>query len=268
MEPLGNYRQMPNNIVLFFLLVCFNAAEIACLPNNPYSTQPLASRWLRQFLPATLQPPAASPRPQNSAPTAKSPSPPSFSSSFFPPLLADSSKTNPQITLFTQPLQLSAASLPPVAAVDPFVKQLCNNTDHSDVCISSVIPFLSARGKTSVDASVMLRMLIKACSIHAEMALAVASKLSTETNDGHGTAMAIMDCKEMYSDVLDGLQTAMNAITNKDMGTINSMLSGVISDAVTCDDGFEGQKSPLGDVDDKLRKMGSNCLAMASLIQW
>lgn len=80
--------------------------------------------------------------------------------------------------------------------------------------------------------------------------------------------MAIMDCKDMYSDALDGLQSAMDAIPNKDVGTINSMLSGVISDAVACDDGFEGQKSPFGDYNDKLRKMGSNCLAIASLIKW
>ncbi|KAL6190873.1 hypothetical protein ACLB2K_037267 [Fragaria x ananassa] len=80
--------------------------------------------------------------------------------------------------------------------------------------------------------------------------------------------MAIMDCKDMYSDVLDGLQTATDAIAKKDMSTVKSMLTGVISDAVTCEDSFAGQISPLSDFDDKLRNMGNNCLAVASLIKW
>lgn len=114
----------------------------------------------------------------------------------------------------------------------------------------------------------MLEMVINACSMHAKLALAAVSKLSMGQNNARRTAMAVIDCKDMYSDALDGLQSALDAIPNKDVGTINSMLSGVISDAVTCDDGFEGQKSPFGDYNDKLRKMGSNCLAIASLIKW
>ncbi|KAL6188483.1 hypothetical protein ACLB2K_039875 [Fragaria x ananassa] len=263
MDPLNNYGQKPFIIILFFLLFCLRSAEVECLPNDPYLTHPTASLWLWQLFPSTLQQPAASHQPQNPAPTADSPS-----SSFSPPLLTGSSRINSQRNLFMQSLQPSAAPLPPLAAVDPVVKQLCNNTNNSDLCISSLIPFLSAQGKTSLDAVTVLKMLIKACSIHTELALAVASKLSTEPKNAHQTTMAIMDCKDMYSDVLEGLQTATDAIAIKDMSTVKSRLTGVISDAVTCEDGFAGQKSPLGDFDDKLRKMGDNCLAVASLIKW
>ncbi|KAL6193657.1 hypothetical protein ACLB2K_034741 [Fragaria x ananassa] len=265
MDPLNNYGQIPLIIILFFLF-CFRYAEVECLPNGPYLTHPTASLWLRQLFPSTLKQPVASHQPQNSAPTADSPSPSSLSSSFFPPLLTGSSRTNPQRNLFMQSLQPTAAPSPPPAAVDPVVKQLCNNTNHSDLCISSLIPFLSAQGKTSLDAVTVLKMLIKACSIQAELALAVASKLSTEPKNAHQTAMAIMDCKDMYSDVLDGLQTATDAIAKKDMSTVKSMLTGVISDAVTCEDGFAGQKSPLGDFDDKLhnRELHSHALPKTS----
>ncbi|PRQ39407.1 putative pectinesterase inhibitor domain-containing protein [Rosa chinensis] len=298
MDPLNNYCQILFNILLFFFVFCLSSAEAACPPKNPYLTylfpspapdcQPsvrpskptppsaipalslpssnLKPR-LRQIFPSSLQPPVASPRPQNSAPTASFPSP-SYLSSFFPRPLSGSTKTSPRSNLFMQSRQLSAASSPSPAAVDPAAKQLCNNTNYTDLCISSILPFLSARGKTSIDAITMLQMVIKACSIHAQMALAAASKYSTEPNNAHRTTMAIMECKDMYSEALDGLQTALDAIPDKDIATINTMLSGVISDAQTCEDGFEGHKSPLSDFDDKLRKMGSNCLAIASLIKW
>ncbi|KAB2599316.1 vegetative cell wall protein gp1 [Pyrus ussuriensis x Pyrus communis] len=281
------YTQTPL-IILFFFIFGFNSAQAVCKPRDLKlryltipSPSPSSPNSQASVPPSKPQPgqvfpssrPAGPPPTRSSTPApTPSPNPPSQPPQASPPAgnsISPSSSSSflrrssdsPRGNLFAQPFVLNTASssTPP----NPAIQELCKNTDYPDLCILSLTPFQTPK----VDPVSALGMTIKACTAHAQMSLAAASKLVTMPNTARGTIAALSDCKDLYSDALDGLQSAIDAIQSHDIGTINSMLSGVVTDAVTCGDGFEGEQSPLGDYDDKLRKMASNCLAIASLIK-
>ncbi|KAH7513468.1 hypothetical protein FEM48_Zijuj12G0203100 [Ziziphus jujuba var. spinosa] len=161
------------------------------------------------------------------------------------------------INLFNQPTPKTEPT-----TVDPAVKKICDSTDYPTLCLASLTPFLIV-GKT--DPVSILELAIKASTQQAKLALEAATKLASAPNLPPRKASGLSDCQYMFNDALDNLESAMDAIPSKDYGTVNSMLSAVITDSETCEDGFTGQ-SPLAEFDDKLRMMGSNCLAISSLI--
>lgn len=144
--------------------------------------------------------------------------------------------------------------------LNPAIKKICEATDYPLVCLASTAPFLTGK----VDVISVLEVAVKACSLHAKKALSIASKVvKTEP----GISAAVSDCMDMYNDVLDNIESAVDALSARDTGTFNSMLSAVLTDFGTCEDGFAGEKSPLSEIDDKGTKLASNCLAIASLIK-
>lgn len=202
----------------------------------------------------------------SSAPTASSPSP---SPSFF----AGSSPSPPP-----SPSPASSSSLPlhgvklhAVPGVSPAVRDICHKTDYPLLCISSLLPYLAAgggRGKTDVLS--VLHMEIEA-SLHAsQRALDAVSRMVEEPSTPSETKENLEVCKENYSDAIDNLKDAEAAIPTGDVGRLNSVLSAVLSDFGTCEDGFAdsapGSTSPTARYYDPLRKLASNCLAISSLI--
>ncbi|KAK6930270.1 Pectinesterase inhibitor domain [Dillenia turbinata] len=178
------------------------------------------------------------------------------------PLSAVASKLNKFKSTFTQSESKKM--------VDPKIKKICESTDYPQICLSTIGPFLT--GKT--DTISVLEIVIKACVQHAKLALKAAKQLSKKSGVSQILSSGADVCRENFEDALDNLQRAMDAIPGKDIGTINSMLSAVVTDAGSCEDAF--QEGPVPDSDeeppmkiyyDKLSKMASNCLAVASLIQ-
>ncbi|KAL5541960.1 hypothetical protein UlMin_009670 [Ulmus minor] len=151
--------------------------------------------------------------------------------------------------------------LPLGSGSDPALKKLCANTDYPSLCLSSLSQFL--KGKLNPYSA--LESSIKASTVQAKTAMAAATKLAKNPKTSKYAIAALKDCQDNYSDALDNLQAAMDALPSKDIGTANTMLSAVITDSETCEDSFEGD-SLMVDYNDKLRKMTSNCLAIASLI--
>ncbi|KAL4643117.1 hypothetical protein ACB092_02G070500 [Castanea dentata] len=178
-----------------------------------------------------------------------------------------SSESSNSLSLQTDIVKTSPHSNPPSipASMDPAIKKICDSTDNPALCLSTLAPFLS--GKT--DPISVLEMAIKACTQHVKDAIATASVLTNvhKASTDSGNIPFFKDCTEMYNDALDNLQSAMDAIPARDIGTINTMLSAALSDFVTCEDEFSGETSELSPYDDKGTKMASNCLAIASLIK-
>jgi len=82
-------------------------------------------------------------------------------------------------------------------------------------------------------------------------------------------ASIVRDCKDSYDEAMSNFEKAMNALPEGDFGTVNIMLSAVITDIGDCEDGLSGTGStfPISDYAEKLTNMTSNCLAIASLMQ-
>lgn len=154
--------------------------------------------------------------------------------------------------------QAPSASVPN----DPALKKICDKTTFPSLCLSSIAPFFN--GQT--DAISILEMAIKATTEYTKLAIAAASELADAPTTPPSTASGLRDCKANYKDALDDLKSATHAISNHDIGTMNTMLSAVVTDYVTCDDGFSGQ-NPIRMYNEKLGNMASNCLALASFIK-
>ncbi|KAL6548199.1 hypothetical protein OROGR_008620 [Orobanche gracilis] len=81
-------------------------------------------------------------------------------------------------------------------------------------------------------------------------------------------ASVLRDCKDSYDDAVYNFESTIDAFPRRDIGTMNSMLSAVITDVGDCEDGFSGfgEESPFSSVADRLTNMTSNCLAIVSLL--
>ncbi|KAB1213847.1 Pectinesterase inhibitor [Morella rubra] len=274
-------------IISFFSLVFFNPAQALCVPrnnsdhNNLYSSPDLSPEPSQEAHPPVSYISAPSPYawpPYESEPPSSSPStPPHLPSSWkaTPPTISHKlppfiPTPEPALGTTRRPLApppptahapppFHQPGKPPSLFVTPAIKKICSKTDSPALCISSVSPFLTGKS----DPVSVLQMAIKACTAHANSALAAASSL---VKTYKSLAPAIGDCKDSYRDVMDNLQNAKDAIPTHDIGTINSMLSAALSDFGTCDDGFTGGTSPLANYDAKGTKLASICLAVASLI--
>ncbi|XP_009402786.2 vegetative cell wall protein gp1-like [Musa acuminata AAA Group] len=211
--------------------------------------------------PVSYQPPTSSPPP----PTPVSYQPPTSSPP--PPVRYQriSSQPTPAGSLgSTSPSGYSSPStqLP----IRDAVSALCSKTDYPDVCSSTIQSFPALVGP--VDAAVMLKLHMKACREKAQIAQSQVSALVSHPGASSKLASSLQVCSDMYDDVFDSLDTAADAMASHDKGTLDSMLSGLISDFSTCEDAFteDSITSPMAAVDDRLTKLASNCLAFSSLL--
>ncbi|KAG6528600.1 pectinesterase inhibitor 12-like [Zingiber officinale] len=157
-------------------------------------------------------------------------------------------------------------SLPPL--LQAAVASLCQKTDYPDLCLSSAQQFLSASAGWQVDAATFLKVQMAACRARVEAAKGEVAALLKQPGTTARVASTLQVCADSYDDAFDNLDAAGNAVAARDKDTVNIMLSALVDDFATCEDGFTEMQdtSPLSAVDDALSKLGSNCLAIADLI--
>ncbi|XP_010547687.1 PREDICTED: uncharacterized protein LOC104819351 [Tarenaya hassleriana] len=80
---------------------------------------------------------------------------------------------------------------------------------------------------------------------------------------------AIAMCYETFSDALVNLQNARKSIKKRNVIAINAFLTAAVSDYGACVDGFieTQQVNTVQNAADMLRKMGTNCLSLSTLIR-
>ncbi|KAM7278537.1 hypothetical protein ACFE04_005671 [Oxalis oulophora] len=254
-------------LLLLFILFSFlllNLSNAACVPRNTSNDYPIPT--IRKIFPPSVSPaPVPSP---NSAKPPQLTTPPTPSPLVVPaPASTITDKFKDIAKGLTDIFQTAPAAAPTTNTliINPQLKAICGQTDYVDLCLASLTPFF--KGKT--DPVAVLRTAIQAAGEATKMALAVATKMASSKGTDKSTASRLNDCKDSYEDALDNFQSAVEAIASLDIGTINSMLSAVVTDYSTCDDGFIefNQESLLATYNAKLTKMGSNCLAIASLVK-
>ncbi|CAL9163397.1 unnamed protein product [Musa hybrid cultivar] len=222
---------------------------------QPSSSPPPSPLSPAKYVPSSSPPP---PTPVSYQPPTSSPPPPVR----YQPI---SSQPTPASSLgSTSPSGYSSPStqLP----IRDAVSALCSKTDYPDVCSSTIQSFPPPVGL--VDAAVMLKLHMKACREKAQIAQSQVSALVSHPGASSKLASSLQVCSDMYDDVFDSLDTAADAMASHDKGTLDSMLSGLISDFSTCEDAFteDSITSPMAAVDDRLTKLASNCLAFSSLL--
>ncbi|KAG1365298.1 putative Pectinesterase inhibitor 4 [Cocos nucifera] len=245
-----------------------------CLPRNSSPT------YLYDSSPLPAPASAPSPSPKSSRSPSPSPSPcPARSPSLTP--TSSSPSVNPTPSPAEEPSpspvsppvggpSLSPFSSPSTAPVHSSglpnaVVGMCHHTDYPDLCLSSISPLLPAFG--TIDAKTLLTLEMKACRSYTETARTQAAKLA---NENPSVASILQSCTENYEDAFDDLDSSAEALAEGDKGTLNSMLSALLDDYGTCEDGFTEMSatSPMASYDDTLTKLASNCLALADLVKF
>ncbi|CAK9145652.1 unnamed protein product [Ilex paraguariensis] len=186
-----------------------------------------------------------------------------------PPNLQPVSSPGPQPELSPTPTPTLApssehppVSVPPSTNIDPTIEKICASTDYPDLCLSTVTPLL--KGKNDIVS--VLEVAIKASTNSTNLGLIMAKKLANMPGNTPEMVSILNDCTNSYDTALYNFRNAMDAFPGRDIGTMNTMLSAVITNVGDCEDGLSGMDSPLSNCADKVIKMTSNCLAIISLI--
>ncbi|KAI0518613.1 hypothetical protein KFK09_006049 [Dendrobium nobile] len=173
------------------------------------------------------------------------------------------SSTPPPSHLPGHPSPPTDPSLPNYAS--HLIEFFCNHTDFSDLCLKSLNN--SSAVLKSPTNSTVLAALMKAVDVKTHDARSFAQNLSADPHFDAKTRELLHDCIDVYDDALDNLEAAKEAIRVGDIGTRDSMLSAMISNFGTCEDGFAefSIKSPVEDWSETLQSMTDNCLAIINM---
>lgn len=241
MENNNSNKMLPRFISFLSFLFLFNPVAPKCVPRNLTATQNPTLPPPQVLSPPIATPPKAVPPPSKVVPSAPQ-SPPSKG--------------------------LGAAVGGIVSGVaSPVLKTACGQTDYPDICMKTLTPFSSGlQNVAKPDPIALLKISIAAAVAETKTVMQTAEKLMAEKAGSPSFVSSLQDCRDNYNDALENYQSALDAIPENDLGTINSMLSAAVTDYGTCDDGFMGT-NPLINQDETLSHMGSNCLAMASLLE-
>ncbi|KAL6535685.1 hypothetical protein OROMI_027059 [Orobanche minor] len=152
------------------------------------------------------------------------------------------------------------------AGPNPIVSRICDNTDHPPLCLATILPFVrSAKGKI-ISVESVLRFAVQAGSEYAKEALSVAKNLVSRRDTSPELRSTLKDCKNSYDTAVENFAKTIDAFATKDVGTMRSVLSAVITFVGDCEDEFAEMQtqSPLSGYAEKLTDMTSNCLAIVS----
>ncbi|EPS65650.1 hypothetical protein M569_09130, partial [Genlisea aurea] len=142
--------------------------------------------------------------------------------------------------------------------LDAKLKQICARTDHPVHCLSNISPFVHGRPTvdTALDAS------IKAAANFAKYALAQVKQLAKKAPADMSSTYK--DCVDFYENALEGFGETLAAHPARDMGTMETQLSGVITWLSRCEDEFfeAGGPSPLTGYANTLQSMTDDSLAI------
>ncbi|KAA8527375.1 hypothetical protein F0562_034910 [Nyssa sinensis] len=284
MEPHGYQRLL---IIAFFSLIVLHFANATCVPLNCTNTSssdspsPSPSRTSSivnkletvSFRGVHLGPSPDSPSPSSSPSPSPSPAPSTVDKLETVSFRGVHMGPSPDhISVASISNQLSRAgplsetfTIPKLS--NPAVKKICDSTDNSALCQSSISPYL-LDSKAVASPSLVLKMAIQASTDQTKTAISSITTMAGLPTTPPDTVSILNECKEGYNDALENFQSAMDALLAGDIGTMTSMLSAAITDYGDCEELFfeESAASPLVDHSKTLMNMVGNCLAISNLI--
>ncbi|KAL0919329.1 hypothetical protein M5K25_011417 [Dendrobium thyrsiflorum] len=162
---------------------------------------------------------------------------------------------------------LTLAAHPSATAItsDNSLKFFCSHTDYSALCIKSIRETAPRLKRANIN--IILAILIHAIDVRAREAKAFTLRLTKQSHSNARTLELLHDCVDAYDTALENLVSATKAIKAGDIDTRDSMLSSMISNFDSCEDGFNefAIKSPLTNWTTILKNMVDNCLAIGEI---
>lgn len=140
---------------------------------------------------------------------------------------------------------------------------LCARTDYPTLCLQVASTYGHAY-PSPPDAVALLSMHLDMATHHTLAAAEAAAQLLPKAKKCAREEGAIRVCKSQFGDAVSDMKTVRDAVRDRDAGTTNSYLSGVITYYSTCDDAFSEipLANPLAKEDHFLTEIVSNALAL------
>ncbi|XP_042016385.1 uncharacterized protein LOC121764414 [Salvia splendens] len=144
---------------------------------------------------------------------------------------------------------------------NPALEKICESTDYPILCLSTVAPYLD--GETDIQS--VLDVAIQAGAEFSKYGQETAQKLAGNPANPPQHSSVLSDCRDGFETAAENYGKAADALAEQDKGTVNSMLSAVITYIGDCHDTISTD-SLLYSLTEKLINMTSNCLAISSII--
>lgn len=272
-------------LLLAILSISSSLASATCFPRSSAYAVPISALEpdyfaliQKAFDPSVQKPNSPTPKPET-PPVAKPETPP-VANPATPPV------TKPETPPVTKPAtpqagQPKKTTTPPPApraggsiggaiggafdaAFTAVIKSFCAKTDEPDLCFSSIKPIVGTI-QVPHDATGVLKLAMEALMRETDDATKTAQKYVKDPKTDKLAVEALNDCLTSYDDAKYNLGQVDSALKVNDKGTVNSLLSTVGTDYDTCENGFDDFEitSLMHDIDSKLMKMNSICLAIA-----
>lgn len=144
------------------------------------------------------------------------------------------------------------------------IQDTCEHTPYTDLCLSTLRS--DPRGATD-DLKGFAATSIQAASISAtNISMKIYQKLGTA--DDQFQLECFRDCYEEFMDAVDRLQESLGALDSESYADINSWVSGVMSDATSCGDGFLERPAPVMEpIKDDVEEFGRLCSIVLAIIK-
>ncbi|XP_062099840.1 uncharacterized protein LOC133805668 [Humulus lupulus] len=145
------------------------------------------------------------------------------------------------------------------------INKICSVTQDPKLCAESILPHV--RGH--VDPVMALQTEINIFIGTMGKGITEMKAALKHSSTGTTTADCLRLCLDMYSTARMDLKQALQAIKSHDIGLLNSLLSGVITNIGTCDDTVSesGEELPLDtDLVNTIHKLADNCMDISAVL--
>ncbi|CAI0469748.1 unnamed protein product [Linum tenue] len=153
--------------------------------------------------------------------------------------------------------------------MDPVLTQkVCGSTRYPKDCLSSIAPFYTG----DTDPVSVLKMEVQAVRQGFATAIAKVKQMKKES-DGKWNKGALDTCVDNFNSGLTDLDSALEAITDHNIKTLQTMLSSVLTYVTTCEDAMDEDPDSdalpnVTNMEQKLTNLATNSLDIANQLNW
>ncbi|XP_038903716.1 21 kDa protein-like [Benincasa hispida] len=143
--------------------------------------------------------------------------------------------------------------------------EICDVTSNPQLCKTSISSQI--HGMT-VDPTSALKTEIQQSMKEVTKAIATLKELRKDPSASNVEIACYDTCLENFDIAIEDLKAGLESIDVHDVGRMESVLTAVLTDLMTCDDTFAemGVDSPLDSLSTRMSKYASNCLAISKLL--
>ncbi|CAL1379461.1 unnamed protein product [Linum trigynum] len=147
-------------------------------------------------------------------------------------------------------------------------QKVCGSTRFPKDCLSSISPFFTG----NTDPASILKMEVQAVRKGFTTAIAKVKQMKKDS-EGKWNKSALDTCVENFNNGIKDLDSALEAINNHNIDSLQTILSSVLTYVTTCEDAMaedpdSGELPNITNMEQKLTNLASNSLDIADQLNW